>query len=306
MLLIYLRSDISEKYIAGTLLYHSTVYQKTDAGEAFPKYLKDRGLVPGAKVDRGLEPLFGSKSEFLTQGLTDLGSRCAEYKKQGCQFAKWRAAFRIRKVPISYFGLKENSSVMARYVQVCQQQRLVPIVEPEVLPLGGHDIKRCQKVTETVLSSMFRALHDRHVFFEGLILKANMVTNGQTFPNKSTPEDVAKWTITALQRTVPPAVPIILLLSGGQSEEEATVNFNAISKYNGRKPWFITFCYGRALQASALKVWQGKKENVAAAQQEFLNRAKANSEAALGKYQPESVKGAAYLDSHRVDDVNEY
>lgn len=287
-------------------MFHSSVYEKTDAGVVFPKVLSDRGIVPGIKADKGLEPLFGSKSEFLPQGLSDLGTRCAEYKKQGCKFTKWRSVFRIRKVPISYFGLRENSAAMARCAQVCQQLSLVPIIEPEVLSFGGHDITLSQKVTETVLNNMFRALHDRHVFLEGLILKTNMVTHGQTFPTKATPEEVATHTLRALQRTVPSAVPMILLLSGGQSEEEATLNLNAISKYQGRKPWNISYCYGRALQTSALKTWQGKKENVAAGQKEFINRAKANSDALSGNYKPDSVKGVAYMESVKITDVDAY
>lgn len=263
-------------------------------------------MVPGIKVDQGLEPLSGSKAAFLTKGLADLGPRCAKYKKQGCHFTKWRCVFRIGKDSGGYVGLKENADTMARYAEVCQTHRLVPIVEPEVLPLGDHDIIRCLKITEDVLSSMFRALQNRHVYLEGMILKSNMVTPGQTCKKKATPEEIAQLTVMAFQRTVPPAVPIIFLLSGGQSEEEATINLNAISNQKGKKPWFITFCYGRALQASAFKGWQGKKENVKKGQQEFLNRAKANSEAALGKYKSESVKGAADKEELKVNDVHEY
>lgn len=183
-------------------------------------------------------------------------------------------------------GFKANSEMMAKYAEISQQSRMVPIIEPEVIPVGDHDITVCQKITEDVLSSMFRSLNNRRVYLEGIILKSNMVTPGQSSKDKASPEEIGKLTVTAFQRRVPPAVPIIFLLSGGQSEEEATIHLNAINQYKGKKPWFITFCYGRALQASAFKAWLGKQENVSKAQQEFLKRAKANSEAALGKYQP--------------------
>lgn len=298
--------SIVDKYISGAILFDSTVYQKTDTGVLFPQYLKNHGVVAGIKVDKGLEPLAGSKNAFVTKGLEDLDMRCAEYKKQGCHFTKWRCVFRINQDTQSYLGLKENSEIMARYAEICQLNRLVPIVEPEVLPLGNHNIKLCQKVTEDVLSSMFRAFHRANVYLEGMILKSNMVTPGQDSKQKSSSQEIGALTVKVFQRTVPPAVPIIVLLSGGQSEEDATINLNAICQQKGKKPWFITFCYGRALQASAFKAWLGKKENVKAAQKEFTARAKANGAAALGKYKPGGAAGAAQKDELKVDGVHEY
>lgn len=291
-----------EQYISGAILFHSTVYQKADDGTPLVKVLQSKGIVPGIKVDKGLSPLFGSKFDVLPQGLSDLNKRCAEYKKEGCLFAKWRSAFRIRKVPIPHVAIMENSVTMARYARICQNHGIVPIVEPEVLPIGNHDIVRCQKETEAVLAEMFKALYDRNVFLEGILLKPNMITHGQGNLKKSVPEEVARCTVEVFQRRVPAAVPGIVLLSGGQSEEEATVNLNAIVNHEGSKPWVISYSFGRALQNSALNTWKGKKENVAAAQREFLKRAKANSEAAMGRYKPGSAQGASEQEKLTVDD----
>jgi len=214
-------------------------------------------------------------------------------KKDGCHFAKWRCVLKINTHTPSYQSLIENANVLARYASICQANRIVPIVEPEVLPDGEHDLERAQKVTETVLSFVYKALADHNVFLEGTLLKPNMVTAGQSHSVKFSPEDVAKATVTALQRNVPAAVPGITFLSGGQSEEEASVHLNAINVYQGKKPWALTFSYGRALQASVLRAWGGKDENVKAGQDELLKRAKANSEASLGKYQPGSIQGKA-------------
>jgi len=189
-------------------------------------------------------------------------------------------------------SILENANVLARYATECQKAGIVPIVEPEILPDGDHDLERCQKVTEKVLAAVYKALSDHHVYLEGTLLKPNMVTPGQSCPKKYTAQDIAKATVTALQRTVPAAVPGITFLSGGQSEEEASINLDALNKYPGKKPWTLSFSYGRALQASALKAWSGKAENIEAGQQELLKRAKANSEASLGKYGG-GVAGAA-------------
>lgn len=282
-------------------MFDSTVYQKIDSGITFLQCLTNRGIVPEIKGDQGLKPLAGCKTAFITEGLYNLGQRCAEYKKQGCQFTKWRSVLRINSESSSYVGLKENSVNMARYAKICQH-RLVPIMEPEMLPLGEHDVEVCQKVMEEVLSSLFRALHKQHVYLEGIIFKSNMVTLGQTSKKRATPEEIAKHTVTAFQRTVPRAVPIIVLLSGGQTEEDATTHLDAISKYKGNGSSLSV----TALQASAFKVWLGKKENIARGQQEFLNRAKANSEAALGKYRAETVKGKVHKDQLKIDGVHEY
>lgn len=278
-------------YISGVILFHETLYQKADDGTPFPELLKQRGIIPGIKVDTGVVPLMGSNDECTTQGLDDLAKRCAQYKKDGCHFAKWRCVLKINVHTPSYQAIVENANVLARYASICQANRIVPIVEPEILPDGDHDLERDQKVTETVLSFVYKALHTHNIFLEGTLLKPNMVTAGQGNAVKAKPEEVANATVTALQRTVPVAVPGVVFLSGGQSEEEATVNLNAINQHPGKKPWALTFSYGRALQASVLRAWAGKDENVQLAQNELIKRAKANSEAALGKYVPGSVAG---------------
>ncbi|KAL8574240.1 hypothetical protein ACOMHN_065783 [Nucella lapillus] len=278
--------------ISGVIMFHETLYQKDSNGKPFVDILKEKGIIPGIKVDKGVVPLAGSCNECTTQGLDGLGERCAEYKKQGAQFAKWRCVLKITKNTPSYQAMIENANVLARYASICQQNGLVPIVEPEVLPDGEHELQVAQKVTEQVLAFQYKALADHHIFLEGTLLKPNMVTAGQACPTKFTHEQIAIATVTALSRAVPPAVPGICFLSGGQSEEDATINLDAINKYKGKNPWSVTFSYGRALQASVLSTWQGKKENVSAAQQELLKRAKANGQACIGKYAG-GVAGAA-------------
>ncbi|XP_057376064.1 fructose-bisphosphate aldolase-like isoform X2 [Daphnia carinata] len=279
--------------ISGVILFHETLYQKASCGTSFAELLKSRGIYPGIKVDKGVVNLMGSEDECTTQGLDDLDARCAQYKKDGCQFAKWRCVLKIGKNTPSYQAILENANVLARYASICQTNGLVPIVEPEVLPDGDHDLDRAQKVTETVLAAVYKALNDHHVFLEGTLLKPNMVTAGQSCKTKYTPEEVARATVTALQRTVPPAVAGVTFLSGGQSEEDASVHLNAINAHPGRKPWALTFSYGRALQASVLRAWGGKAENVKAGQEELLKRAKANGDAAQGKYVAGTCVGAA-------------
>lgn len=279
--------------ISGVILFHETVYQKTDDGTTFPELLKSKGIIPGIKVDKGVVPLFGSEDECTTQGLDDLAEKCAQYKRDGCHFAKWRCVLKIGKNTPSYQAIQENATVLARYASICQANRLVPIVEPEVLPDGTHDLERAQKVTETVLAAVYKALNDHHVYLEGTLLKPNMVTPGMQNPTRCSAFEIAQATVTALNRTVPAAVVGITFLSGGQTEEEATVNLDAINKYVARKPWPLTFSFGRALQASVLKAWGGKNECVEAAQDELLKRARANGEASLGKYVAGTVKGQA-------------
>jgi fructose-bisphosphate aldolase class I len=283
---------VMSQCISGVIMFHETMYQKADDGTPFVKILQDKGIIPGIKVDKGVVPLAGTIEEATTQGLDDLNARCAQYKKDGAQFAKWRCVLKISSHTPSYLNMFETANVLARYASICQQNGLVPIVEPEILPDGEHEIERTQKVTETVLGYTYKALNDHHVFLEGTLLKPNMVTAGHSCPKKYTPQDIAKGTVTALQRTVPPAVPGIVFLSGGQSEEDATVNLDAINKFPGKKPWALSFSYGRALQSTALKTWAGKDENVKAAQEEFCKRAKAHSEATLGKYTGWAAGGA--------------
>jgi len=273
--------------ISGVILFDETFYQKNDQGVPFPEFLKSRGIIPGIKLDKGMVKLLGTNDETTTQGLDDLDARCAKYKKHGADFAKWRCALKIGDGLPSQLAILENANVLARYASICQQNGIVPIVEPEILPDGEHDLATTQRVTEKVLSAVYKALSDHHIFLEGSLLKPNMVTAGFQCSkfNEYTAEQNARATVTALSRSVPPAVPGITFLSGGQSEENASLNLNSINQLKGvRRPWALTFSYGRALQASVLKAWQGKKENIPAAQKELLKRAKANGLASVGKY----------------------
>jgi fructose-bisphosphate aldolase class I len=275
--------DLSN-HISGVIFFHETFYQNDDNGKPFRETLKEKGIVPGIKVDKGLVPLAGTDGETTTQGLDGLAERCAQYYKDGARFAKWRCALKIGDGSPSELGIRENANVLARYASICQQNGLVPIVEPEVLPEGDHDLETCQYVSEKVFAATYKALSEHHVFLEGTLLKPNMVTAGFESKKKYTPEDIGRATVTALQRTVPVAVPGVCFLSGGQSEEDASINLNAINQYQGKKPWVLTFSYGRALQASVLKVWAGKTENVTNAQEQLLKRAQANGAAAKGEY----------------------
>jgi len=280
-------------YISGVILFHETVYQKDDNGKSFVKLLEEKNIIPGIKVDSGVVDLQGTNGEVTTQGLDNLTKRCLQYRKDGCRFAKWRCTLKITDKTPSQLAILENANVLARYATCCQQAGIVPIVEPEVLPDGDHDVERCQKVTEKVLAAVYKALNDHNVYLEGTLLKPNMVTSGMQAAKKSSAEENAKATVTALQRTVPPAMPGVVFLSGGQSEEEASVNLNTINLLPAKKPWKLSFSFGRALQASVIKAWAGKKENVPAAQQQLILRAKANNHAALGKYAGGSAGSAA-------------
>jgi len=288
--------------IGGVILYHETFYQKDDNGVPFVKLLQDLKIIPGIKVDKGVVNLSGTFGESTTQGLDDLAVRCAQYKKDGAQFAKWRCVLKIGAHTPSHLAMLENANVLARYASICQQNLLVPIVEPEVLIDGDHDLETAQKVTEQVLAYVYKALSDHHVYLEGTLLKPNMVTAGQSCSKKNTPEEVAKATVTALARTVPPAVPGVTFLSGGQSEVEATLHLNAINAFQGKKPWALTFSYGRALQASVLASWKGKKENVNDAKATLLKRAHLNGLAAIGKYTKDSEGDSSALKSLFVAD----
>lgn len=286
--LLFTADDSLAENISGVILFDETFRHSTADGKPFVKVLQERGIIPGIKVDTGLVPLGGTFEESTTQGLDDLAERCAEYKKGGCGFAKWRCALRISDQTPSYQALLENANVLARYASICQQNGLVPIVEPEVLPDGDHDLETARRVTEQVLAFTYKALADHNVYLEGTLLKPNMVTAGQASSIKYTPQDVARATVQALNRTVPAAVSGITFLSGGQSEEDATVNLNAINQYVGRKPWPLTFSYGRALQGTVLKTWGGKNENFKAAQKALLQRARANGAASRGQYSGEA------------------
>lgn len=289
------------QYLSGVILFEETLYQKTAGGKPFVEVLNEGGVLPGIKVDRGTVALAGTDGETATQGHDDLGKRCAKYYDAGARFAKWRAVLKIGANEPSQLSIDANADGLARYAIICQENGLVPIVEPEILVDGPHDIARCAEVTERVLAACYKALNDHHVLLEGTLLKPNMVTPGSE-SGRVTPEVVAEHTVRALQRTVPAAVPAIVFLSGGQSEEEATLNLNAINQFNGKKPWALSFSFGRALQQSTLKAWAGKEENVEKARAAFLVRCKANSEATLGTYDGGAGQGEGASESLHVKD----
>uniref|UniRef100_A0A2P2K496 Fructose-bisphosphate aldolase n=1 Tax=Rhizophora mucronata TaxID=61149 RepID=A0A2P2K496_RHIMU len=289
------------QYLSGVILFEETLYQKTASGKPFPELLKENGVLPGIKVDKGTVELPGTNGETTTQGLDGLADRCKKYYEAGARFAKWRAVLKIGFTEPSQLAINENANGLARYAIICQQNGLVPIVEPEILVDGPHDINKCAAVTERVLAACYKALNDHHVLLEGTLLKPNMVTPGSESP-KVAPEVIAEFTLRALQRTVPAAVPAIVFLSGGQSEEEATLNLNAMNKLKTKKPWSLSFSFGRALQQSTLKAWAGKEENVKKAQGAFHIRCKANSEATLGTYKGDATLGEGAAESLHVKD----
>ncbi|RRT43144.1 hypothetical protein B296_00041678 [Ensete ventricosum] len=289
------------QYLSGVILFEETLYQKTADGKPFVEVLKEGCVLPGIKVDKGTVELAGTNGETTTQGHDDLGKRCAKYYDAGARFAKWRAVLKIGPNEPSQLAINENANGLARYAIICQENGLVPIVEPEILVDGPHDINRCAQVTERVLAACYKALNDHHVLLEGSLLKPNMVTPGSD-SSKVAPEVVAEFTVRALLRTVPAAVPAIVFLSGGQSEEEATLNLNAMNQLKGNKPWSLSFSFGRALQQSTLKTWAGKEENVEKARAAFLSRCKANSEATLGAYMGDAAKGEGVSESLHVND----
>jgi len=233
-----------------------------------------------------------------------LAKRCKEFYDKGCRFAKWRAVLKIEDGCPTPQAMQENAWGLARYAAICQENGLVPIVEPEIVPDGSHSIDKCLLVTQKVLAVVFKALHDNNIFFEGMLLKPNMVTPGSVDPNRAnvSAQEIAEKTILSLSRTVVPAVPGIMFLSGGQSEEEASHNLDEMNKSSLKKPWSLSFSYGRALQHSCIKTWAGKEENFVAAQNVLITRAKANSEASLGKYRPSEGKSSGASESLFVKD----
>jgi fructose-bisphosphate aldolase, class I len=271
------------KCIAGVILFEETLSQKTSQGILFPDALKNMGILPGIKVDKGLVHLANTVDENITQGLDGLPERLAEYKSKGACFAKWRAVYAISSTTPSKLAIKTNAEVLARYAAICQEQGIVPIVEPEVLIDGEHTLARCEEVSEPVLHALFNALYRHKVKLEYIVLKPSMVINGRACPQKASVEDVATATLRVLRRTVPAAVPTINFLSGGQTPEQATANLNAMNQM-GKLPWNLSFSYARALQDYCLKTWQGQVKNIPAAQKAFSKRALLNSLAATGKY----------------------
>lgn len=271
------------QYIAGVILFEETLNQKTSTGKSFPEALAASGIVPGIKVDKGLVNLANTTEEKITQGLDGLPERLAEYKAKGARFAKWRAVYTISNTLPSELAIKTNAEVLARYAAICQEQGIVPIVEPEILIDGDHTIERCEEVSEPVLHALFDALYRHKVKLEYIILKPSMVISGKACSKKSDPKTTAAATVRVLRRTVPGAVPTINFLSGGQSSEQATANLNEMNVM-GNLPWNVSYSYARALQETCMKIWAGKTQNVKTAQTAFLKRAKLNSLAAMGKY----------------------
>jgi len=275
-----------EEYISGVIMFDETVRDTSvDGTRKLTEILRARGIHCGIKVDTGLVEIGGTKGETATQGLDGLGKRCAEYYAMGCRFAKWRAVIKIGDGCPSELAIRETAHSLARYGSICQQNGLVPIIEPEILQDGEHDIETCAEVSERVFSVVMSELFNQRLLIEGLLLKPNMVTPGASCPVRNKPEEIAWYTVRTLQRTIVPALPGVCFLSGGLSEEEASQNLNAMNRLNTARPWALTFSFGRALQSSVLKAWSGKAENVPAAQAALLERAKANGLAAMGKYE---------------------
>jgi len=279
-------------YISGVILFDETLRQSGTDGVPFPKLLWDNGIFPGIKVDAGAKALAGSPGEKVTEGLDGLRERLDEYVELGAAFTKWRAVIDIGSGIPSRSCLEANAHALARYAALSQEAGLVPIVEPEVLMDGDHDMERCREVTEAALQLTFRELFNQNVLLEGMVLKPNMVLPGKKYSCQNSVQEVAEMTVKVLRRQVPGAVPGIAFLSGGQSEEEATAHLNAMNKL-GPLPWELSFSYGRALQASALQAWRGNADNVLAAQAALAHRAKMNSLARSGDYQSKMEKGAA-------------
>ncbi|TMJ40987.1 MAG: fructose-bisphosphate aldolase class I [Alphaproteobacteria bacterium] len=279
------------KYISGVILFDETIRQKGKNGMPLVDVIKSSGVIPGIKLDAGAKPIALSPKETVTEGLDGLRERIKDYVALGAQFAKWRAVIDIGPGLPSHNSIHANAHALARYAALCQEGGLVPIVEPEVLMEGNHDIDTCMKVSEWALNELFRELFFAGVMLEGTILKPNMVVSGKDCPKQASREEVAEKTVTVLKRCVPGAVPGIAFLSGGQSDEDATAHLHYMNAM-GNLPWKLTFSYGRALQAAALKTWKGKAENVIAAQKAFTHRAQMNALAASGKWSQKLEKAA--------------
>ena len=276
--------------ISGVILFDETIRQKTADGTPFAQYLAQQGIVPGIKVDKGKTELANAPGDMITQGLDGLAERLRGYKEQGARFAKWREVYPITDANPTPLGIEANAEMLARYAAVCQQEGFVPIVEPEVLIDGDHTLERCFEVVEAVQHAVFHALYRHGVLLEYAILKPSMVLPGKQHATRATPEQVASATIRVLRRTVPAALPSINFLSGGQGPEEATANLNAMNVQYPAAPWELSFSYARALQQPVLEAWSGKEENVPAAQQAFLKRARLNGAARRGEYDPAMEK----------------
>jgi fructose-bisphosphate aldolase class I len=272
-------------HISGAILYDETLRQSTKAGVPFTKVMLDNGILPGIKVDKGPQPLAGFPGELVTEGLDGLRERLQEYARLGAKFAKWRAVITIGEDMPSSTCIDANCHSLARYAALCQEAGIVPMVEPEVLMDGSHDIEVCYDVTEVTLRSLFASLYEQNVMLEGTILKASMVVSGKDCPEQASVDEVAEATVRCLKASVPASLPGIVFLSGGQSDEQATAHLNAMNQI-GPHPWPLSFSYGRAMQTAALKLWaKDMKANFADAQKTVALRARENGLAALGQWQ---------------------
>jgi len=292
--MLFRSADAMSKYISGVILYDETIRQSAKDGTPLVKLIEKTGALPGIKVDKGTKPLPSCPGEVVTEGLDGLRERLVEYRGFGAKFAKWRAVIDIgqaHEMP-SYTCVRVNAHALARYAALCQDEGIVPIVEPEVLMDGSHDIDRCVEVTTWVLKETFQELFYNRVALEGMVLKPNMAVPGKKSAKRASVEEIADKTLRVLRECVPAAVPGIAFLSGGQSDEEATAHLDAINKM-GPLPWQVSYSYGRALQAAPLKAWSGKSENVVAAQRAFSHRAMMNGLASLGQWKADLERKAA-------------
>jgi fructose-bisphosphate aldolase, class I len=281
--MLFTPSGIAD-FISGVIMHDETIRQKSAGGIALTKVLSNQGILPGIKVDTGAKPLAGHPGESVTEGLDGLRDRLSTYREMGARFAKWRAVIHITDRLPSSACVSANANALARYAALCQEQNLVPIVEPEVLMDGSHSIERCEEVTANVLHAVFGALFEQRVLLEAMLLKPNMVIAGKECARPASVQEVAAATLRCLRRHVPTAVPGIVFLSGGQEDRLATVHLNAINQLPESKPWKISFSYGRALQDPALEAWHGRDENLKAGQQALYHRARCNGAASLGMY----------------------
>jgi fructose-bisphosphate aldolase class I len=294
--MLFRSTEAMSKYISGVILYDETIRQAAKDGTPLVKLIEKAGSIPGIKVDKGTKPLPFCPGEVVTEGLDGLRERLVEYRELGAKFAKWRAVIDIGNGPggpiPTYTCIRTNTHALARYAALCQDEGIVPIVEPEVLMDGDHGIERCYQVTEMVLKLQFEELYFQRVALEGMVLKPNMVVPGKKSGKRASVEEVAEKTLRVLKTCVPAAVPGIAFLSGGQSDEEATAHLDTMNRM-GPLPWGLTFSYGRALQHAPQKAWSGKSENVAAAQRAFNHRAMMNGLAATGQWKADLERKAA-------------
>jgi fructose-bisphosphate aldolase class I len=289
--MMFRATDAMRDCISGVILYDETIRQKAKDGTPIPALIAATGALPGIKVDKGTKPLPFCPGDTVTEGLDGLADRIKEYVGLGAKFAKWRAVYDIGARIPSNAAINANAQALARYAALCVEGGLVPIVEPEVLMDGDHDIDACEAVTEWVLKEVYQQLYYARVPLEKTVLKPNMVIAGKKCPRQASRQEVAERTVTVLKRCVPPAVPGIAFLSGGQSDEDATAHLSLMNQL-GPLPWKLSFSYGRALQAAALKAWSGKPENIAAGQRAFAHRARMNGAATLGKWTEQLEKAA--------------